>query len=220
MGPRGPLAVVIVLLGAACTNTTGTPETSDSPDDPAGVTTTVVSTVTSLADDGEGVGLDKGLFVLTENIEPIRTVRPDEVGPLRGACLQHRGIDVTIGADGSSLYFQGIPQEQQDRLQEEQAICIALYPLDDTYGGPLDDEELGRLYDYYVESLVPCLEAEGYSGFDAPSRDTYIESYGTESDWIAYTDILYLVDAMTVAERVGLFETCPQAPPVDELFAD
>ncbi len=220
IGSRNLIAAVLVLVTGTCTSKTASSETSDTPDGRAVSTTTTVSTVTSRVAGVVDSERDEGLFVLDEEIEPIRSVSPDEVGFIRGACLQHRGIDVTIGADGSSLYFQGIPEEQQQRVQEEDAICTALYPLDDSYSGVLDDEELGRLYDYYTEWLMPCLETEGYSGFDPPSLGTYVESYGTESEWMPYTDIIYLVDAMTEGKRQGLFEACPQTPPADVLFGD
>jgi hypothetical protein len=210
------VAFALVLVLAACDSVTMNSATSSSLE--SGLVSSTDTTQTTAATPADDAERSKGLFVLDYDIEPIRAVSPNEVGPVRGACLQHRGIDVTIGSDGSSLYFQGIPQEQQERLQEEQAICKALYPLDDAYSGPLNEEELGRLYDFYVGSLVPCLEAEGYSGFEPPSLDTYVESYGTESEWMPYTDIIHLVDAMSEGKRQALFGNCPQAPSSEYLF--
>jgi hypothetical protein len=152
-------------------------------------------------------------------MEPIRTITPDEWGYVIGQCLIERGLDVNImGAD--HLNYQNIPASQQEALSEALAECRALYPMDDKYTGGLNEEELTRLYTYYVEILVPCLQDEGYSGFNSPSLITYLETYGTEGGWHPYTDIIDIVDQRSPGAFASLNWVCPQSPGTDYLFGE
>lgn len=187
---------------------------------PAIATTTVESTSTSTNEPttSEPAELDP-LTVQVPDIEPIRTITPDEWGYVIGQCLIDRGFAVNIMA-ADHLNYQGIPASQQEALLVAQAECKALYPMGDKYIGGLDDEELTRLYTYYVDTLVPCLQNEGYSGFGPPSLTTFLETYGTQMDWMPYTDIIDEVDQMAPGEIASLMAACPQGPTTTYLFGN
>lgn len=51
-------------------------------------------------------------------------------------------------------------------------------------------DQLGTLYDYYVSSLIPCLEAANYAIADPPSKGKFIDSY-RQTAWNPY---LYVPD--------------------------
>jgi hypothetical protein len=97
---------------------------------------------------------------------------------------------------------------------------IASYPVDGKYSGGLEEEELTRLHAYYVDTLVPCLQGQGYSGFNPPSLTTYLETYGTEGGWHPYTDIIEIVDQLNPGAFTSLTQACPQSPGTDYLFGE
>jgi hypothetical protein len=152
-------------------------------------------------------------------IQPIRTITPEEYGPVLGQCMMERGIDVIIGSDGG-LHYAHIPSEQKKIVNEVSAECHALYPVDGKYSGGLEEEELTRLHAYYVDTLVPCLQGQGYSGFNPPSLTTYLETYGTEGGWHPYTDIIEIVDQLNPGAFTSLTQACPQSPGTDYLFGE
>jgi hypothetical protein len=192
----------------------------------AQTTTTVVSTTPAEAtttstesSDASGSAELNPLTTPVPDLDPIRTITPDEWGFVIGQCLIERGFDVTIVA-ADHLNFQNIPASQQEALLIAQAECKALFPMDDRYTGGLDEEQLTRLYAYYVDTLVHCLEGQGYSGFNPPSFATYLESYPIDGGWHPYTDIIDEVDQLGPGGFASLNWECPQSPGTEYLFGE
>ncbi|MEX0796022.1 MAG: hypothetical protein WD274_04955, partial [Acidimicrobiia bacterium] len=165
------------------------------------------------------ISVAQGTDTSISRIQPVRTITPDEWAFVIGQCMQERGIDVNIIA-ADHLNYQGVPAVQRPRIAEVREECMALYPLDDRYTGGLSEKQLTRLYAYYVDTLVPCLGTEGYSGFSPPSLTTYLETYGTEGEWHPYTDIIEIVDQLNPGAFTSLTQVCPQSPGTEYLFGE
>lgn len=212
-----------MLLIAACSSSGGSMAEATTTVE---TTTTVVSTTTTEAlatstetADTSGTGELNPLTTPVPDVEPIRTITPDEWGFVIGQCLIDRGFDVNIIA-ADHLNFQQVPASQQEALFEAQAECKALYPMDEKFTGLLDEEQLTRLYAYFVDTLVPCLEGQGYAGFDPPSLTTYMETYPIDGGWHPYTDIIDEVDQLSPGAFASLNSVCPQGPDNDYLFGE
>lgn len=68
------------------------------------------------------------------------------------------------------------PPDQQDTFDLTQYECWMAYPILRKYAQPWGDEQIEAQYDWTVDVLIPCLEAEGYAIQGIPSRETFIDS--------------------------------------------
>ena len=118
-------------------------------------------------------------------------------------CLQERGWDVVLEADGWSM--EGATAEQADAYERDQRECQELSGANDIPVPPLTDERLEELYAYEVE-LAECLRAEGYDIPEAPSEQAFVELYTTEDAWYAYRFVTPTSEDAWKALQVS----CPQ----------
>jgi hypothetical protein len=148
----------------------------------------------------------------------IRLLAPDEQGSTWEACMEDAGWDVSVTFDGGLAPPTFIAPTQADAYELANYICHAQYPVDQRLFRPWGPEQVARSYRYFIEFLVPCLEAAGYSVSPIPSEAAYIEAFGTQRAWAPYMS----VDASSLSEDewVHLNLTCPQSPPDDLLFSD
>lgn len=136
-------------------------------------------------------------------VEVVAVMDLEEYQPQLVACVREEGFpEATIDPMGG-IGYEG---SQLDAYELAMYICRARYPLDPKYYEPLNDEQLGKLYDYYVTELVPCLEGEGYSTPPAPSRQSFVDNHLTEP-WIVYDDV---PDSLSESAWYRLNEVCPQ----------
>ncbi len=119
-------------------------------------------------------------------------------------CLHEEGFpEAALDPDGGIAY-EGSQLPAYDLAMY---VCGARYPIDPKYLQPLTDEQLGALYDYYANELVPCIEAEGYSAPEAPTRQYFIEHYD-EGAWLVYSDVSDATSSE--AEWYRMNDVCPQ----------
>lgn len=112
-------------------------------------------------------------------------------------------------ADGG-ITTGNLPPAQEESFNLAMFTCMAQYPLDPKYSATLTDDRLGVLYEYYVKTLTPCLEAQGYSVTPAPSKSTFIDTY-YDKTWTPYVD-LNNAFVGTQAEWDRINGACPQWP--------
>lgn len=144
------------------------------------------------------------------SVEVVRRVAPAEQSALVGACMEERGWPVEVDPEGGVV--ASVPDQQVTQLNESWYVCWASYPPLEQYLRPLDDEQLGRLYDYYVDELTPCLRAEGHA-VDPPSRERWLHDRATGQDWMPYFDVEGAPDE-------ELERRCPASPEDDVLYGD
>ncbi|MEA2010671.1 MAG: hypothetical protein U9N78_08205 [Actinomycetota bacterium] len=128
-----------------------------------------------------------------------REVPWDEVNALLIRCLRDQGWDVTpIDSDGIS--FESIPLEQSRMSEATFDACYAGLNLPDSMTTRGDVE---AVYDFWVEQAA-CLRGQGVEVPEAPSRETFLETYPAV-DWVPYRS----VPGDRFDEVQGV---CPQAP--------
>lgn len=154
----------------------------------------------------------------TTNVELVRYIHPDEWALTRQECLEEEGWIVEISIDGG-IKFPDVTPEQSVEMEAANDRCGERYPIDPKYRQPLSEEQLAFLYDWYIEVNIPCMEAEGYIGFDPPSLDRFIETGGTVEQWTPIDDITDQIETRGGDTLPALYAVCPPGPPVDELYA-
>lgn len=132
------------------------------------------------------------------------------------SCMIDAGWPVTTTPDGG-IEFPDRPEDQNPVLEADWELCREKFPVDPKYRQPLTVDQLTFLYNWFVNESIPCLEGEGYTDFDPPSLDVFIDTYDTEG-WSPYRDLN--TDQLPMGGWYSLTETCPQNPPVDELFGN
>ncbi len=140
-------------------------------------------------------------------VELVRYISPADGAPFRVSCMHDEGFpDVSEGQDGS-IASGIVPPAQNEAYAIAQYVCAVKYQIAPEYQLPFTDEQLGDLYDYYVESLIPCLDGKGYAVVDIPSRGTFVDSE-YEQGWSPYQ---YVRD-FDENEWLSVNEQCPQWP--------
>jgi hypothetical protein len=146
----------------------------------------------------------------------IRFVARSESGQAQAECLGELGIAASATSDGSGFVLEGTPQESQaDATNLAIYTCVARYTVDPRYNVELSSSQYAFLYRYFVNELTPCLRNEGYVVQDAPSLETFSDTYA-ETGWSPYSQDL--VASLDEAQLNKLFQSCPQLPPDSDLY--
>ncbi|MGA7096543.1 MAG: hypothetical protein WB245_03140 [Acidimicrobiia bacterium] len=215
LGRRGTVAsltavvFLVAVLLVACTDAGSGGEatsTTRGVDEPSATTTTTTTETTTSTAPVE--------VTVTTTEDFVRFIHPDEWTLVRSQCMIDKGWPVTTTPDGGISYTH-IGEDQQPEMQADDELCGRMFPVDPKYRQPLTVEQLTFLYDWFVNESIPCLEAEGYTNFDPPSLDVFIDTYDTEG-WSPYRDLN--TDQLGPGAWYALQEACPQGPPVDGLF--
>ena len=86
--------------------------------------------------------------------------------------------------------------------------CVFRTTPGDYSRAELSRDELAFTYDYYRQSLAPCLDNLGFRILAPPTRQAFIESDG---NWSPYDSVF---TGFLDSEEIGTIEhVCPQAPP-------
>lgn len=141
-------------------------------------------------------------------VDPIRHITPSESKILIDECMRGRGWSVVDG----HIQFTS---EQRDSLNMDSYICAAQYPVRQEYLQPLDAASWGRIYDYWVSETVPCLNSEGLTVNEPPTRETFVERRAWTPDSDAVRD--QVRDRVSQGEYPDIehvfTEVCPVSPP-------
>jgi hypothetical protein len=99
-------------------------------------------------------------------------------------CLADAGYtDYEVLGAGAGASISVTSNEISEKESLAQTVCLSSWQVTGEDNGVLNDAELGYLYDYYRESVVPCYELADIPVENAPSRAEFIESRG---DWAPY----------------------------------
>ncbi len=138
-------------------------------------------------------------------VDLIRYVSATDWAPAIVDCMLGQGFGASLLADGGVSYDEP-PAGQEEAQAIAVYVCMAEYPVEPT-SEQLTEDQLRTLYDYYVNELVPCLADAGYDVIDAPSFETFRDSYST-SPWSPYSSVA----PSTQAEWDKINTICPQNP--------
>ncbi|WP_168627206.1 hypothetical protein [Cryobacterium sp. BB307] len=145
----------------------------------------------------------------------VRLISVNEANTVWSDCMHEQGYNVFVTFDGGQAAPVDLPESQYEAYELANYICYARYPVDQSTIPVFGDEQINILYSYYVDHLVPCLEANGYPIEYVPSKATFRATF--ESDqWAPYG----AVDAARISDEdwQSLNESCPQRPPDDILY--
>lgn len=145
-------------------------------------------------------------------IELIRWTTIDEYNKVWATCLQGKGWNVTANSDGGIEFPPDFPQSQMSAYRYDEFVCRAKYTEDPKYVQPLSKAQLGLLYEYYTQWLIPCLESQGVGISPPPTREKFISDGVTH--WDPYT---YAVGGPK-ARFDRLVSTCPRRPANEYLY--
>lgn len=144
----------------------------------------------------------------------VRMISANELNTVWSDCMHEQGFDVSITFDGGQAPPIDLPDSQGDAYALANYICYAKYPVDQsTY--IFGDEQIRIVYMYYIDRLVPCLEANGYPVDDVPSEATFRATFQSDP-WTPYK----AVDAAKLSDAswLSLNRSCPQQPSDDILY--
>jgi hypothetical protein len=115
---------------------------------------------------------------------------------------------------------QGVNYPETDMPPSQQAIknqaifeCDMAYPLHPGYTRAFSDEQLGLLYDYFVEWYVPCVTGLDVTVSLPPTKESWMASAKASSNDLWYPpNEAEMAYAWTYEKRVNLARTCPVEP--------
>jgi hypothetical protein len=143
----------------------------------------------------------------------IRLVVPEEKGELVEQCLIARGW--TALEDGYTFFTYEPEDEAAWNL--DNYICMSSYPIDPDRGGTWTDAQTAIQYDWTINTVLPCLDALGYTiTVPPPSREEFIATWWEDP----YFPFAYIegITALSNQETALLNTQCPQEAPTDQLW--
>lgn len=142
-------------------------------------------------------------------VDRIRYITPGEMPDVIVECLKQEGHDAFVSTDAFGPALQvGSAEGQGEALALAWYVCDVQYPIDPTLTQPLSAAEVEYMYDYNVRVMLPCLASHGHQ-LTAPSKQVYVDTFGTAEGWYPYGELLGLPSD----ELQALGSACPQNPP-------
>lgn len=130
-------------------------------------------------------------------------------------CVTQQGFPAKNRNGG--LEFDGVSGSQESALNLAEYTCMAKYSFEPKYVQEWSPQQLGVLYDYWSEYLVPCLAAFGRpSSQEVPSREKFISSFHSPDrvDWNPGR----VVESSTLPEDADMRAACPATPPAKYFY--
>lgn len=153
----------------------------------------------------------------SSNLGVLREIAPLEFGDVIVACMAEFGFAASSVDGGEGVSFEPVPPHRNQALETAYDECRARYPTAEIYTRPLTREQLGILYDYWIEERFPCLEAQGISGIEPPSRERFVSS----ADYGRWSPEDVVARSAGSGERLDeLLVLCPRRPPLDRLYGE
>lgn len=131
----------------------------------------------------------------------------DDYGRVLNECLTDEGLGQIMVFAGGALTLPQAPLTADERLSLY--LCSAKYMISPDEVGYLSRAERERVYDYYRNWLVPCIEAHGQSVSLSLSRSEFAATPGY-IDWNPYYPLELQIDPAVLSELQG---ECPFVPP-------
>lgn len=139
-----------------------------------------------------------------------RVVTGQEWGPLFVDCMVDAGFDVYSLDPGGYAVASDEPVSYTDALRLAEVTCQTSFVVDPRDYGLLSEAQVDYLYDYYKNTLVPCLQLAGERIVQPPNH----EQFRANPWWNPYVARYYL-DYGTPLPSPELLRRCPPQPPGD-----
>lgn len=134
------------------------------------------------------------------------------------ACMLERGW-TSYSATPFGYSYQDISLATSESERLDWYECFAAYPVDSTY--TLQSvAQFDFLYDYYQDTLIPCLQENGFPITDAPTRLEF------RTTWVGWSDPLfpflwnpyYRLQQNGAVDTTALEASCPPQPPNQDFY--
>lgn len=206
--------VATTLLLTALSTISGCAEDSD----PSSTDTAPVSDSTAESDDPAALYAQEMGIENPPDVEVVREVSPSEELPILVDCLTEAGFPPETPADVSIPEWQ-IPEAQVDAFNLAEYTCKAQYPLAAQYTEPLEGEQLGVVYDFWLTETIPCLADLGYEVEEPPSRDVFIAGEPWDPRESTYEQVMADISAGRWVDEEQVYSVeCTTTPPDDLLY--
>lgn len=127
-------------------------------------------------------------------------------------CLRKKGFDSKLEDDYTiSAKFN----DKSEAIPYDKAMfwCDAAYPYVQPNHRPLDSAQARKLYRYYIEKVIPCLQGLGYNGsYNLPSEEKFIAEVNRDPRYSPYPQV------MTWEEQEAALKVCPLRPIYEEIW--
>jgi hypothetical protein len=143
---------------------------------------------------------------IVPEVKTIRFVALTEWPESNAACLREEGFSAEAMDGGVST---AAPPDQEEPFAIANYVCALKYPVDPRWNIPLNEDQVRYIYDYVTQIMTPCVKAEGYDVPPAPSRESFISTYLTDSPWNYYG---LIAQATSQEEWEYINRKCPQGP--------
>ena len=136
---------------------------------------------------------------------PVTVVGAEEWPTLFVGCMNDLGFDNYRVRTGQVVIseYHGI---DRDAATLAHYTCRVAYWTD---AGRYNADQMDYLYDYYEQTLVPCLTVHDVELIDSPNRRDFVAGFGR---WNPY-DSIRDSDHDWALGDVGLLRDCPRMPP-------
>jgi len=141
----------------------------------------------------------------------VRYVTSDkEMESMRRSCMAEQGWPLSPG--GAAV----VPNGQMGAYNLAAYTCMAKYEFNPAMARPWTQEQQDIVYDYWVNTEIPCIQKHGYTVTGLPSRDVFHAKYNL-NDWGGWAP-LGNVSPDPGRDGDKLQEDCPETPPFNVLY--
>lgn len=144
------------------------------------------------------------------DVPVVQEISAEEHIPMLESCMTEAGFP-PVNPGRASLEWEPA-EEQQEAFHRAYYTCSAQYPIAGEFQ-PYDGEQLGAVYDHWVEETIPCLAALGYVTSGMPSREAFIGGAVWDPRESTYQDVMRDVSNGRWIDEEDVYTTqCPTSP--------
>jgi hypothetical protein len=118
-------------------------------------------------------------------------------------CLRLRGFNVSVNDDGSGISGRNVGRDEEFLRQSDECESELVAAGRIEAPATASREYFEGAYEYNLK-VKACLEAEGYTVSEPPTKDSYVESQG--ENWVPYDAVV----TNSLANWEEINRLCPQ----------
>ena len=103
----------------------------------------------------------------------VRWVAREEVASVMVPCLASKGFVVTAAAGGTGVRGP-VPSSQNQAFGLATIECRAMYSVEPRLDAPPSEAQKALVYEYWSDSVIPCVRGRGLTMADLPTRETWL----------------------------------------------
>jgi hypothetical protein len=142
---------------------------------------------------------------------PVTVVSVQDWAPAYVACMNAAGLDnYTVAPEGGVRIVDLELAAERTALERlSDYLCRMSFEVEGQFDHRYNGAQIDYLYDYFRESLVPCLAVEGFEVSSVPTRGEFARGIGSWHPYLALRDDLRLA----LLSDSSFLLRCPPMPP-------